>query len=191
MADTFDFPPHSRHVPALGETWAHACTNRIMLFWRDGIRVAQLLKSASQPLGEAAYAVERDGIRDVKLTEGLGEARGGAAHDSTSDSRPAAPTEDEFATSSQDAVLAAAADAAEEAMRLRDEANMVPEPPAAKRSRTQGDYGTAGATIAAGSDVGAEHPPSSAGERQQGSAADDHPDEGGVATRTRRRRRRD
>jgi hypothetical protein len=34
-------------VPALGEAWSHAATNRVVLFWKDGERCAHLLKSPS------------------------------------------------------------------------------------------------------------------------------------------------
>lgn len=32
-------------APALGDSWGHACTNRVMLHWHAGCRHAQLLKS--------------------------------------------------------------------------------------------------------------------------------------------------
>jgi hypothetical protein len=35
-------------VPALGESWSHACTHRVMLSWRGGQRVAHLCKSPSR-----------------------------------------------------------------------------------------------------------------------------------------------
>lgn len=56
-----------RLVPALGESWAHACTNRILLEWApEGHRVARLVKSASRAPGTAAYAVVADGVRSLK-----------------------------------------------------------------------------------------------------------------------------
>ncbi len=39
----------------LGETWAHACTNRVMLRWEGDLRVASLIKSPSQRPGKAYY----------------------------------------------------------------------------------------------------------------------------------------
>jgi RAD51-like protein 2 len=33
-------------VPALGDSWGHSCTNRIILFWRNKVRHAWLVKSA-------------------------------------------------------------------------------------------------------------------------------------------------
>lgn len=35
-------------VPALGESWGHTSTNRVMLFWKDNQRYAYLYKSPSQ-----------------------------------------------------------------------------------------------------------------------------------------------
>ena len=56
----------SQLVPALGETWSHACTNRIMLHWQGDVRSAQLLKSTSRQEGCAQYSVEASGVRDVE-----------------------------------------------------------------------------------------------------------------------------
>ena len=44
-------------VPALGESWGHACTSRVLLFWQEGVRKAWLAKSPH--LGEkmTSYAV--------------------------------------------------------------------------------------------------------------------------------------
>jgi len=55
---------HASIAPALGESWAHACTNRVMLSWNNGIRQARLLKSPSCKTGCVSYAVLPDGIRD-------------------------------------------------------------------------------------------------------------------------------
>ena len=38
----------SRLAPALGESWGHTCTNRVILYWKDGCRKAHLYKSPSQ-----------------------------------------------------------------------------------------------------------------------------------------------
>jgi len=35
-------------APALGESWGHTCTNRVILYWKDGCRNAHLYKSPSQ-----------------------------------------------------------------------------------------------------------------------------------------------
>ncbi|MGB1592466.1 MAG: hypothetical protein ACPIOQ_06905 [Promethearchaeia archaeon] len=49
-------------APALGETWAHACTNRIMLYWQDGQRYARLYKSPSRKSDIVAYLVTQEGV---------------------------------------------------------------------------------------------------------------------------------
>jgi RAD51-like protein 2 len=63
----------SRLVPALGETWAHVPTHRVLLQWgaptADGSappRVAQLVKSATQPPGSCRYMVTEQGVRSFK-----------------------------------------------------------------------------------------------------------------------------
>uniref|UniRef100_A0A6A7G8M4 DNA repair protein RAD51 homolog 3 n=1 Tax=Hirondellea gigas TaxID=1518452 RepID=A0A6A7G8M4_9CRUS len=53
-------------IPALGETWAHACTTRIMLEWHGTMRVARLLKSPSQPRNLAPYKIGSDGVRGFR-----------------------------------------------------------------------------------------------------------------------------
>ncbi|KAG6545859.1 hypothetical protein Mapa_012820 [Marchantia paleacea] len=58
----------SEVVPALGESWSHACTNRLILYWRDGQRFASLFKSPSLPTATAAYEVSAKGITDVIQT---------------------------------------------------------------------------------------------------------------------------
>jgi RAD51-like protein 2 len=54
-------------VPALGESWSHAATNRVVLFWQDGVRYAHLLKSPSRMNGTVKYMVDERGIRDLPL----------------------------------------------------------------------------------------------------------------------------
>lgn len=53
----------SRLVPALGDTWAHAATNRILCYWKDSKRFAFLFKSPYLPASAAEYRVTKDGIR--------------------------------------------------------------------------------------------------------------------------------
>ncbi len=58
-------------APALGESWAHACTNRIILDWtnvpgtQQKVRVARLLKSPFAKMGHAYYAITAQGVRDL------------------------------------------------------------------------------------------------------------------------------
>ena len=53
-------------VPALGEAWSHAATNRVVLFWKGRQRCAHLLKSPSLMNGTTEYCVNEAGIRDLK-----------------------------------------------------------------------------------------------------------------------------
>lgn len=52
-------------VPALGESWAHATTNRILLLWKGKYRFAELLKSPRLPNKTAPFTVAGVGIRDT------------------------------------------------------------------------------------------------------------------------------
>jgi len=56
----------SKLVPALGESWAHAATSRVILFWHEGQRFAHLHKSPSRPATTVPYAVTAAGIRDTR-----------------------------------------------------------------------------------------------------------------------------
>lgn len=53
-------------VPALGESWGHASTIRMVLHWDRGERKALLYKSPSMKEETVAYAVTKAGIRDVE-----------------------------------------------------------------------------------------------------------------------------
>ncbi|PNW86948.1 hypothetical protein CHLRE_02g102500v5 [Chlamydomonas reinhardtii] len=56
----------SKLVPALGESWGHAASTRVMLTWGpDNERHAQMIKSPHLPLGDAAFAVTADGLRSL------------------------------------------------------------------------------------------------------------------------------
>ena len=59
----------SRLMPALGESYAHACATRITLSWEDDTRVAYLYKSPRLPQGRARYTVTQGGMRDVRGTK--------------------------------------------------------------------------------------------------------------------------
>jgi len=49
-------------APALGDTWAHACTSRVMLYWDQGQRYASLYKSPSRKSNTVAYCVTAEGV---------------------------------------------------------------------------------------------------------------------------------
>ncbi|XP_030535097.1 DNA repair protein RAD51 homolog 3 isoform X1 [Rhodamnia argentea] len=49
---------------ALGDSWSHACTNRIILYWNGNERYAYIDKSPSLRSASAPYAVTAKGIRN-------------------------------------------------------------------------------------------------------------------------------
>ncbi|CAI9103678.1 OLC1v1002209C1 [Oldenlandia corymbosa var. corymbosa] len=49
---------------ALGDSWSHACTNRIILYWNGNERCAHLDKSPSLRSASAPYSVTGEGIRN-------------------------------------------------------------------------------------------------------------------------------
>ncbi|KAI8813665.1 Rad51C protein [Cladochytrium replicatum] len=55
-------------LPALGDSWGHACTHRIMLFWENSARMANVMKSSSSPSVTVAFAVTGKGITDISVT---------------------------------------------------------------------------------------------------------------------------
>lgn len=59
----------SSFAPALGTSWAHACTNRIMLYWNGNQRCARLLKSPHAKTDDIEFAVVHEGIRCVSYTK--------------------------------------------------------------------------------------------------------------------------
>ncbi|XP_031487561.1 DNA repair protein RAD51 homolog 3 isoform X2 [Nymphaea colorata] len=50
---------------ALGESWSHACTNRVILYWSGNDRFASIDKSSSLPAASAPYSVTSLGIRNA------------------------------------------------------------------------------------------------------------------------------
>nr|ABD33114.2 RecA bacterial DNA recombination protein [Medicago truncatula] len=49
---------------ALGDSWSHSCTNRIILYWNDDERHAYIDKSPSLKSASAPYSVTSRGIRN-------------------------------------------------------------------------------------------------------------------------------
>lgn len=87
-------PPTSVLVPALGDSWGHVPTTRLMLSWSssgssdesyNNRRVAELVKSPSLPPGRAEFEVTGEGIRGARGGVGGGGLGGGG-----SKKRPAA-----------------------------------------------------------------------------------------------------
>lgn len=56
-------------VPAMGESWGHCCTHRIILLWHNKKRCAWLCKSSTRQDGLAAYEIAESGLRDVSSDE--------------------------------------------------------------------------------------------------------------------------
>jgi RAD51-like protein 2 len=61
----FKAPEEAYLTPALGESWAHAVTHRVMLYSEGGGRLAHLYKSSSQPRRTAPFRITSRGVRDV------------------------------------------------------------------------------------------------------------------------------
>ncbi|XP_038059401.1 DNA repair protein RAD51 homolog 3-like [Patiria miniata] len=59
----------SHLIPALGESWGHACTIRIILFWKDNQRYANLYKSPNKQEMTVPYQITMDGLRSVPRLE--------------------------------------------------------------------------------------------------------------------------
>ncbi|KAK9843724.1 hypothetical protein WJX81_003761 [Elliptochloris bilobata] len=53
----------AKMVPALGDSWAHAATSRVILHWQGAARCAYLYKSPCLPARSAEYLVCADGVR--------------------------------------------------------------------------------------------------------------------------------
>ena len=51
-------------APALGESWSHACTNRVLLYWKGRERWARIIKSPSRKQAACRYDIRQSGIRD-------------------------------------------------------------------------------------------------------------------------------
>jgi RAD51-like protein 2 len=52
-------------VPALGESWGHAATLRLVLHWKNHTRQATLYKSPSSPETTVPYQITMGGVRDL------------------------------------------------------------------------------------------------------------------------------
>lgn len=59
----------SQLVPALGETWGHAPTVRLLLQWAGSQRMATVLKSPCQMECTVQYQITPEGFRDADQSE--------------------------------------------------------------------------------------------------------------------------
>ncbi|XP_041456773.1 DNA repair protein RAD51 homolog 3-like [Lytechinus variegatus] len=55
----------SHLVPALGESWGHACTIRLILYWKQAQRFANLYKSPSKQEATVPFQITQAGVRSV------------------------------------------------------------------------------------------------------------------------------
>lgn len=62
-------------IPALGESWAHAVTTRLVLSHRGDERTCTLVKSPRLPAASAKYQVTRVGIRGVERPVSLSNSK--------------------------------------------------------------------------------------------------------------------
>nr|8GJ8_A Chain A, RAD51C [Alvinella pompejana] len=61
----------SHLIPALGESWGHSSTIRLILYWQEKSRYALLYKSPSHKQISVPFQITTAGIRDVCPTSGL------------------------------------------------------------------------------------------------------------------------
>ncbi|CAN9515288.1 unnamed protein product [Ophioblennius macclurei] len=66
---------NSQLVPALGELWGHAPTNRLFLQWAGPRRLATMLKCPAHPEATVQYQITSDGFRDANVAEQPGNKR--------------------------------------------------------------------------------------------------------------------
>ena len=59
----------SQLVPALGESWGHAPTIRLLLHWAGPRRTAAIFKSPDHREATVQYQITSDGFRDVDQSE--------------------------------------------------------------------------------------------------------------------------
>uniref|UniRef100_UPI00398E8C5F DNA repair protein RAD51 homolog 3 n=1 Tax=Pristiophorus japonicus TaxID=55135 RepID=UPI00398E8C5F len=62
-------PEQSLLVPALGESWGHTATIRLILRWEGKLRFASLYKSPSQKEATVPYQITSLGFRDVQSSD--------------------------------------------------------------------------------------------------------------------------
>lgn len=58
-------------VPALGESWGHAATQRLLLHWNGTHRLASLFKSPNNMESSVSYSITGQGFRDAHHTSPL------------------------------------------------------------------------------------------------------------------------
>eukprot|EP00731_Ephydatia_muelleri_P023450 Em0015g1033a len=71
-------------VPALGDSWGHSCTLRVILHWSGSCRFATLVKSPSLKEAVVSYQITGSGVRDVDPSLGNSDAPNVASQEDTS-----------------------------------------------------------------------------------------------------------
>ncbi|XP_053173802.1 DNA repair protein RAD51 homolog 3 [Scomber japonicus] len=59
----------SQHVPALGDSWGHGPTIRLLLHWAGARRLAAIFKSPGHADATVQYQITHDGFRDVEQSQ--------------------------------------------------------------------------------------------------------------------------
>ncbi|XP_053310849.1 DNA repair protein RAD51 homolog 3 [Spea bombifrons] len=62
-------PSETLLVPALGDSWGHAASIRLLLNWESNQRLATLYKSPSQKMATVPYTITHQGFRDIDSAE--------------------------------------------------------------------------------------------------------------------------
>ena len=56
----------SKLIPALGDSWGHAASTRVILYWENNQRFAHVFKSPSLPASTVPFFIVQDGVRGVR-----------------------------------------------------------------------------------------------------------------------------
>jgi len=56
----------SRLIPALGDSWGHAASTRVILYWDRDQRFAHVFKSPDMPPATVPFLVCQDGVRGLR-----------------------------------------------------------------------------------------------------------------------------
>ena len=56
----------SKLTPALGDSWGHAASTRVILYWDSDQRYAHVFKSPSQPTHTVPFFIVQDGVRGLR-----------------------------------------------------------------------------------------------------------------------------
>ena len=54
---------------ALGVSWEHSCTHRIVMYFKGSKRIAEMTKSSDRPLQSQVFTIVKEGIRSASLDD--------------------------------------------------------------------------------------------------------------------------